>query len=246
MNSHSPRNGAPRTVVRAMADDPEPHIHAVLTGDFVSSEAMQRTGDQTLGDLLRAATAEAGKIFDRAGLSEVDVFRGDSWQLLVRDPGEALAVGLFLRAWVRAQGPSQRPYWDTRVGLGLGRVERLDEARISESEGPAFVASGEALDALQEGPASQRPRFGVVGAPAGLPLDLVASLVDTLVQHWTPKQAWAVIGRFSGDSHERIGRTFEPPISKQAVRKHLDRAGEQVVFRACAWFRDSLQTPRPK
>lgn len=218
--------------------------HAVLTGDIVDSVAMREAGAPAVGELMRGAVATAQETFPSAGISEVDVFRGDSWQLLVRDISQALAVAVVVRAWLRAQGPGKQPYWDTRVAIGIGTINRLVVDRLSESEGVAFQCSGRALDRLSEGPASGRPRMTLVTGEGDLlerAGDTVVLLLDALAKQWTPQQAAALCGSFRRWTHAKIGERFEPPITKQAVGVHLEKGAEKAVMAAVAWFQGSFQ-----
>lgn len=217
--------------------------HAVLTGDMVDSVKMRASGAPSTGVLLRRAAAVAREVLPEAGISELDVFRGDSWQLLVRDPAEALAVAIVLRAALRSEGPRRQPFWDTRVAIGIGPAEGLVEERLSESEGGAFQNSGQALDRLSDGPASRQPRMTLAvtgGKSQEAAGDIVVRLVDVIVRQWTPHQGRAFCGSLRELTHAEIGKYFDPPISKQAVALHLERASEPAVRSACAWFRKAF------
>jgi class 3 adenylate cyclase len=96
-------------------------IHAVLTGDLVGSRRL--AGDQVealfqhLNDLWgQFADCHAGAVVGR-----IEVFRGDGWQAALAQPSLAVKAALFLRAVVKAQPFDQTV--DTRVGIGIGRVD---------------------------------------------------------------------------------------------------------------------------
>lgn len=221
-------------------------IFAVLTGDVVDSEAMRAAGGPTVGEMLREAAEAAREALPGADLSAVDVFRGDSWQLVVAEPGWALRVALFLRAWVRAGGSPRPPYADTRVAIGIGTVRRLVPEHISESEGAAFVASGGALDGLGAGKPYRGCRLAVAGAETRLAAagSAVASLLDAHVVGWTPKQAWALCGAWRGLTQAQIGETFGErfgeSVSQVAVVHHLRAASFEALECALAWFENEM------
>jgi hypothetical protein len=215
---------------------------AVLTGDFVDSEAMRAAGGPAVGELVRAAVEEAREVFPGVGLSRVDVFRGDSWQLLVEKPEKALRVALFLRAWVRARAVMRPPYGDTRIAIGLGAVRRVVAERVSESEGEAFMLSGAALDDLAAGKPFRGARFALAGEAERLggAGPAVVALLDTLAQGWTPKQAWALCGAWRGLTQAAIGATFADAfgeaVAQPVAGNHLRAAAEEAVGVAVKWY----------
>jgi hypothetical protein len=221
-------------------------IYAVLTGDLVGSVGMRAGGGPTVGELLRGASEGARTAFPQAGISAVDVFRGDSWQLYLEEAQWAGRVALFLRAWVRASGPSRVPYADTRVAIGLGAAGRLVPDRVSESEGQAFVASGSVLDSMIAGKPRRHARLGMAGlaAPEGPAADAALSLIDFVGGGWTPKQAWALCGLWRGLTQTEIGATFGErfgeTISQHTVVGHLQSAGSEPLEIALDWLSHAI------
>lgn len=70
-------------------------------------------------------------------------FRGGPWTLLVTSPALAWRVGVFVRAWLLAQGLA-----DPRMAIGSGEVENLSSLRTSLSTGEACRLSGQAWDRM--------------------------------------------------------------------------------------------------
>ncbi len=108
--------------------------------------------------------------------------RGDGWQIYLAQPGLALRGCLFLTASLKAS----RLGLATRISVGVGAVDRLGAAGLSEASGDAFTFSGQGLDAM---PGSKRL---VIGSSEGA----------TLSHHGTrPFSIWSsgnpVVGRGS-------------------------------------------------
>jgi len=149
-----------------------------------------------------------------------------------------------VRAWTPARPPA---YGDTRIAIGVGRVDRLVETRISESEGEAFVLSGHALDELGQGTPFRGARLAVASPEGSLSAaPAMAALLDAVVRDWTPKQAWAVCGSFRGLTQTAIGEFFAEPfgesISQTVVVNHLRAASLDAVEVALEWFAHTLNT----
>ncbi len=203
---------------------------AVLTGDVVRSNEAAPAALRLLPDHLRKAAKAAADNLPDAGVSAIDIFRGDSWQIHVRDPAAALAAALLVRSFLLGGGARGEPAWDTRIAIGLGPVDRLDKRRVSRSHGAAFAASGEALDALAGG----RPRMAVAAGGTepmrtGAFARTTIGLLDALVQNWTSKQAWAVHGALRGLIQNDIAATFRPAIAQSTLVRHLHAARWDVV-----------------
>src|SRR5690606_18325316 len=94
--------------------------------------------------LLRLLAQQFADVHDRTVVGMPDVFRGDSWQWCLQRPSLAFTAAVFLRAGLKSHDV------DTRIGIGIGSVAVLHEEKISESTGPAFIASGEVLDGLEK------------------------------------------------------------------------------------------------
>jgi len=80
---------------------------------------------------------------------EADVFRGDSWQLLISDSALSLRIGLFLRAYLRAAMGAGK--FDTRMAIAIGTVDFVPDDRVSRGDGHAYRDSGNALEQMMRG-----------------------------------------------------------------------------------------------
>lgn len=209
--------------------------YAVLTGDLVRSSRLAGGELERAGGALEEAVAElavAPWAGDGLMVGELDRFRGDAWQLLLADPGQALRAAVFLRVSLLVQGLA-----DTRVAIGIGPVETIARERISLSGGPAFELSGTALDAM--GP---RFRLALAAAPEiGLPgpwAQAVVHLCDSVMGQWQGRQIeTARLALLHPEaSHEELGAWLEPAVTQQAVSKSLHSAGWHGLAEALALF----------
>ena len=125
---------------------------AVFTGDIVRSTDL---GAQALSDVMDVLVETAQAIGNWPDSTSAFVrFRGDGWQMAL-PPLYAMRAALVIRAAVRATGKGH----DTRIGIGIGAGTIVD-GDLARADGPAFVASGHALDAL-----TRTPRLAAPGAP---------------------------------------------------------------------------------
>lgn len=212
---------------------------AILTGDIVRSTDLAADERRQLHGLLLGMPKELAREFQRDGPYMVDVFRGDSWQLLVSEATEALRIGLYLRARLRSALLSRKT--DTRLGIGIGTADLQGISELGQADGPAFRQSSQALEAVGQGQgmAIELPTWVDESLAAGLAVQL--DLLDLPASHWTQKQAEAVARALAGWTQERIGHEWsEGAISQQAVGQHLERAGWGKVERAVDYFEETV------
>jgi len=196
-------------------------IYAVLTGDIVSSSRInQERGNRVLEEILAIEKDIKGR-FPSSVHAGVDVFRGDSWQLVVRDPTSALRIALYFRAQLRSAAGM-----DSRISIGFGTVDYLPAGEVSTGTGAAYTLSGMGLKDILK-PVRMKLKFtSEQTSSLTRSLDTITGLIDLQVQRWTRKQAAASAGSLVGLTQEQIALDWEDePVSQQAISQHLESAG---------------------
>ncbi|TKS57116.1 SatD family protein [Mesohalobacter halotolerans] len=108
---------------------------AVLTGDVVNSKIENaEVWLQTLKSTL--------ELYGKTP-RDWEVFRGDSFQLVVSKE-KAILASIHIKSAIK-----QFEDLDVRIGIGLGK-QNYKSNQITESNGPAFVRSGESFDTLKK------------------------------------------------------------------------------------------------
>ena len=195
-------------------------IYAALTGDIVGSRQLSAERLERMRRLVMRGAAQFRKRQPRALCGAPEVFRGDAWQLLLREPRWALRVALLLHALLLAENDVR-----TRISIGVGAVDVINLRRISVSTGEAFTLSGHALDHIT----------GYFDLTGGLPERAAAlsswfpamlHLCSGLVRPWTRRQAEIVsLALLSANpTHESIAASLRPRVSKQSVTESLAAA----------------------
>mgnify|MGYP000322793258 CR=1 FL=1 len=119
---------------------------AIITGDLVGSRHVMRQDRwlKPLKKLLREWGPSPG-IWD--------IYRGDSFQIQIDDPADALLTALRIKALIRSIPPDdaekRNPVLDVRMAIGIGE-KNFAARKITESNGPAFVRSGEQYERLRK------------------------------------------------------------------------------------------------
>lgn len=219
-----------------MKASPGNSLRAVLTGDVVGSSLLEPGFRSELPGVLKRCGAALRKTFGAQVPYDLAVFRGDSWQVLLSDPRLALRAALFLRTGVIMASPAGQRL-DTRIAIAVETIDFVSKGQVSEGDGPAYRASGSALDTLAE------PRRLALVTPQPIPGGTVAlALLDALAEDWTPAQARALHGKLRGQTQEEISDQWPEGISQQGVAKHQARAHTAAVMDALEYFEYNLQT----
>jgi hypothetical protein len=215
---------------------------AILTGDLVGSSRYTGQERRRLHTAMARVAEDLQDWFGPTLPRPLDVYRGDGWQLLVRDPRLSLRVGLAFRALLKAHTGEDRA--DSRLAIGVGPIDFLPPEGVSAGDGPAFRVSGGLLQAMSR---RERMDIGVAEAsdtPLTRCLRVVVRLIDGWVRTWTVPQARAVGGALRGLTQQEIATTcWQPAVTQQAVAQHLQRAGWHAIGEGLAYFESALEHP---
>jgi hypothetical protein len=210
-------------------------VFAVLTGDIVSSRALSAERLERTRRLIAEGASRFRRREPRALCGVPEVFRGDAWQLLLREPRWALRLALLIRALLLARDDVR-----TRVSIGIGAVDAIDRRRVSLSTGEAFTLSGHALDAITG-------YFDLTGAlperaaPLAAWFPAMLHLSSGLVRPWTRRQAEIVSVALLAENptHESIAGTLRPKVSKQSVTESLAGARWRPLLEGIRVFEET-------
>ncbi|HYF67206.1 MAG TPA: SatD family protein [Ohtaekwangia sp.] len=111
-------------------------IISVITGDIINSRKVDTR--QWLRELKKVLLTEGETP------STWEIFRGDSFQLEVKDPGRSLYMAIKIKATIR-----RIKGLDVRMAIGIGE-KGFKAQKITESNGEAFINSGEKLETLKK------------------------------------------------------------------------------------------------
>jgi hypothetical protein len=207
---------------------------AVITGDLIGSSKLNPNDWDTLHIVMKEASRILRKSFVESVPLDIDIFRGDSWQMLVLDPTKALRLSLFYRTTIRAKAPVSN--LDTRMAIAIASIDSVPKTRVSEGHGDAYLLSGEALDRLSRAKSANMCFVHENNKIADM-FDVLVRLIDAIATRWTDKQALAVSGALRGMKQEEIAeKLWEKKITQQAVAQHLGRAGWDALEKGILYF----------
>src|SRR5690625_7194862 len=120
-------------------------LTAVLTGDLVMSEKLSAAVRKMVPD--RLELCRRALLEHEEDVSEVDVYRGDGWQLLTRTPEWLPIIGLVIRVELKAW----REDLDSRAVGAVGTTQSTDDGEVSGGDGGEVEVWGRRSVALTNG-----------------------------------------------------------------------------------------------
>jgi hypothetical protein len=198
---------------------------SIITGDIINSRKL--TPKAWIEDL-KKLLAETGK-------SPVDweIYRGDEFQLEVSDPAQALMVALRIKALLKTVKVN------VRMSIGIG--DKTHKAKkISESNGSAFVRSGETFETLKK----QKTTLAVnSGNPEfDAEMNLMLRLGLTVMDHWLAQSAEFVLIATTHQSlsQEELGQKLG--INQAAVSRRRKRSQFDLIMELETFYRNKVKS----
>ena len=116
-------------------------IKGVITGDIINSSAIQIE----YRDFLLKSIQKIAEELNVIEPLKIEFFRGDSFQMVINNPENAMQIAILLRAGLKSHTPKgcEKP-WDARLSLGVGTISYHAD-NVVLSDGEAFQYSGREL-----------------------------------------------------------------------------------------------------
>jgi hypothetical protein len=198
---------------------------SIITGDIVNSRDFpSKIWTKALKDIL----STFGK-----SPNDWEIYRGDEFQIEVKNIEETLLVALQIKAFLKSIGI------DVRMSIGIGE-KSFKTKRISESNGSAFVNSGLLFDTLK----SQKNSLAISSGDVifDSELNLMLKLAATFMDNWLVQSAEFVLIAIQNEqlSQEEIG--VKLGINQAAVSRRRKRAQFDLVKDLDNYFRKKIKT----
>jgi hypothetical protein len=198
---------------------------AVLTADLINSTAYDKS---LLKEVITVLKAEFDAISNEQD-ALFTLFRGDSFQGIVKEPEEALQIALRIKAAVLKVGnssikQSNVPVADIRIAIGIGEAD-YNEKAITESNGEAFHFSGHTLDAMKD----ENKKLSIKTSNQNINDEFKVSLkfLDSLTDKWSIASAEVVYYLLKGMKEQQIANFLGR--SQAAINLRKKAAGWEEV-----------------
>lgn len=187
-------------------------VSAVITADIVNSTQLPKADAKklmkTLINILQAYKYE--------------FFRGDSFQVYLKSPVEALWLLLQMRACaMKLPSETSMPVTDIKASIGIGAV-KVPIKFLKTATDEAFILSGRTFDKM-----STSQRLAIVSNEknntANIGLRVIAHFIDYLFQRLTTKQASVVFELLMKRNQTETAKRLKK--SQATIHKHTQSAG---------------------
>jgi hypothetical protein len=197
---------------------------SVITGDIIGSREQES----------QHWVEDVKKILSRFGETPHDweIYRGDEFQIEVKNPEEALLTAILVKAHLRALKS------DARMSIGFGDKTH-NAKKISESNGQAFIHSGELFETLKKQKVTLALRTGHDDIDETL--NLMMQLALTFMDNWLVQSAEFVALAIENPtlSQEELGQQLG--INQAAVSRRQKRAQFDLVMHLDRYFRTQIK-----
>lgn len=198
---------------------------SVITGDIINS---RNSHSQLWLKNLKSVLNEIGstpKVWE--------IFRGDSFQVEVSDPKNALREAIKIKAAIKTIKDL-----DVRMSIGIGEKEYVGDS-ITESNGSAFVHSGEGFELLKK----NKQTLGVFSNNEAFndDINLLLRLSLIAMDNWTPAVAeYVSIDLREGLLQEQIAKFLD--IGQSSVSERNKRSYLTEIKEVENWYKSRVKT----
>jgi hypothetical protein len=195
-------------------------LSAVITADVVNYTGLPIKDQQKLMDAL-SQLAKPNKL---------EFYRGDSFQVYLKHPNEALRLLVKMRTAARSIN-AEFPMTDIRASIGIGEVNHPLKA-LGTASGEAFILSGRSFDNMFQTEQklviqSEQPQMQTT-------LRLIASFIDYLMNQLTSKQAEVVFELLNNQTQLEAAKKLKK--SQATVNQHLQSAAWSEIEKLLGEF----------
>ncbi len=195
-------------------------IKVVITGDIIESSVIQIE----YRDILLGSVRKIANDLSVIEPVKIEFFRGDSFQMIINHPENAIKIAILLRAGLKSHTPKEcKKLWDARLSLGVGTIS-YHANNIVVSDGEAFQYSGRKLDEIGKRRLIVKTRW----SDANEELQVSTAFADEVISSWSVSQSQATYqALLYNTSQKEIAHKFKK--SAQNISKLLSAAKVNLI-----------------
>lgn len=159
-----------------------------------------------------------------------EIYRGDSFQVEVK-PKDALKASILIKAAIK-----QFEIIDVRLAIGIGDKTYQSE-KITESNGSAFVNSGECFEALKKTTLAIKTPFKTFDKPINIMLELALLTMN----NWTPTTAILVKTTLENPELNQMQLAKHFGKTQGNISQGLKRAGFDEISSLLEYYNTEIQ-----
>lgn len=193
-------------------------MKAVITADIVNSTKIEETNRYLLVDELDNIIQD----LKRLSSLRCEMYRGDSFQVLVDDVKYCLEIAVLIRLGLKKSNLLKNTKLDARMAIGVGDVS-YEHEQVILSDGEAFRLSGRTFDKLNKRRLLIATNINDVDEPLNVMLAFIDELLEGLSYTQSKYLYDSLLYNMSQMELANVYNTSQPNIAK-----HLKSAKENL------------------
>ncbi len=193
-------------------------LTGIITGDIVKSSRIKKDDRNKLLTIIKNIPVELENISP----TKIEIYRGDSFQILVEKSEQVLKIAILIRAKLRSCNKG----WDARLAIGVGKID-FEAENVLMSDGEAFQNSGREFEDLGKSRLAIRTSW----SEANDELRVSTAFADYIITKWTMEQAQAVFQVLSLPLPKILQEDVAKKLGNSIANtsKLLSRASEKLI-----------------
>ncbi len=197
-------------------------LTSIITGDIINSRIVN--AQQWMGKLEKTLSSfgSTPKVWE--------IYRGDSFQLEV-DPIDSFRASLFIKSQIKCI-----PKLDARIAIGIGE-KNYESNKITLSNGPAYIYSGECFDSLSKQNLGIRTPWSAFDEYMNMAFELASLTID----EWTPNSAETIAISLLNEQITQMELADRLGKSQSNISAALKRAGFHTIQKLKRYFEKEIK-----
>lgn len=187
---------------------------AVITGDiinFTRLDSEKRQALVTATEALLKSWVETPK--------DAEVFRGDSYQLILGDIDDAIKKSIRLICWFKTHSDTAANIpLSSRISMGIGTIAYKGKS-VLDSDGEAFHRSGRHFDKMSAG---EVLTIQTNNEEINQQVTIILSFINIFINQWTTNQAEVIY--LACEGYTQLKMAQELNLNQAAVNRRLKAA----------------------
>ena len=216
-------------------------VRATISADIVSSTALSVEELTLLQSEIRQFLEKLSE--KSQGKNWGRLFKGDSVEIFLSDPHEALRTALLLKTLVKKtfswgkETDAKRELFrkhGVRLAIGVGEMRTADRKQ-DILDGEAIYYSGRLLETqLNPSKGKRTMLFGCNNVTLSEPVDVLLGLLDALFKKTTSNQCEIIYYKLLGKQEEEIAKLLN--VKQPAVNKQCNAVSWSAIESAVNYF----------
>jgi hypothetical protein len=213
---------------------------AVITGDLVRSSEIEYNNRELVVSCLHESFRSVEELLQlhHAILLPFEIFRGDSFQVVIALPERALHASILLSLMLSPYNKEKGS--PARISIGIGTIDYIPASgNVGEADGVAFRLSGKMLDSMK-----QKDQGLLITTPdpaINSMLETQCAFFDLIAGRWTDIQKELLMEKLSGLTQEEIA--LQHGKSQSTVSQSLKAAGFDAVKKFVSNYESLFKHP---